>query len=122
MATNARFYISIGGAVADAGEIKYGFSAPTEAYAGIADELGVKTISGSADAKGVAFGINRPKPPRIRVNYGTKTGSEETPVGSVARFCDPDKLGQVLNGAINDKTIKVRGKDYQVLGVSMPGI
>jgi hypothetical protein len=122
MATNARYYVSIGGAVGDVGEIKYGFSAPTEAYAGIADELGVKTISGSDNAKGVAFGINRPKPPRIRVNYGTKTGTEERPVGSVARFCNPDKLGQVLNGAINDKKIKVRGTEYSVLGVSMPGI
>lgn len=116
---SARFYVSIGGAVGDAGEIKYGFVAPSDAYENIAAELGVTKIGENSDAKGVAFGINYPKAPKVRINYdATVNGVKRT--RSTLRFCDPDKIGQVLNGALNDKEIIVGGDVAKVRSVSIP--
>ena len=42
----ARYYVKIGNAVGDIGEIKFGFHAPDKAYDGILDELGVVKLSG----------------------------------------------------------------------------
>lgn len=116
----ARYYVKIGGAVGDVGEIKFGFYAPDTAYDNIGDELGVKKIRDSRDAKGIVFGANSPKPPRVRITYLDKNiGADAT--RSVTRYCDPDKVGRVLNGSINDKKIKVRGTNFNIQSVSTPG-
>jgi len=116
----ARYMVKIGGAVGDVGEIKFGFYAPDDAYDNIGDELGVKKIKGSKDAKGVVFGVNTPKPTRIRITYLDKNiGADRKK--SCIRYCDPDKAGRVLNGSINDKKVKVRGNSYNIESVSTPG-
>ena len=111
---SAEFYVRIGGAVGDVGEIKYGFVAPKDAYENIADELGVITIDGDDSARGVVFGANRPKPPQVSISY--KSGTKR---GSTKRFCDVDKLGRVLNGSLRDAKIKVAGSEFDITGVTM---
>ena len=116
----AKYYVSIGGAVGDVGEIKFGFYAPDDAYDGIADELGVTKLSDNNSARGVAFGINSPKPPKVRLS------GEVSQVGgaltkSTLRYCDPDKLGSVLNGALNDATVKVGATTIKINQASVPG-
>lgn len=111
-----RFYVSLGGAVGDIGEIKYGFNAPKSAYENIADELGVKEIGDNDSARGVAFGINRPKPPQVSIAYESSNGSTK---GSTKRFCDPDKIGRVLNGSLNDQEVNIAGTKFKIVSVSM---
>lgn len=118
----ARYFVRIGGAVGDVGEIKYGFYAPDDAYDNIGDELGVKKIDDTgvtqSDARGIAFGINSPRPPKVRISYVDKNiGADKK--RSVTRVCDPDKLGRVLGGSINDLKIKVNGNEFEVASVSM---
>jgi hypothetical protein len=120
MAKSARYYVRIGGAVGDIGESKFGFVAPEDSYEGIADELGVVKISDKADAKGVLFGANYPRPPKVRINYvDTRIGADA--VRSTTRYCDPDKIGSVLNGSLNDAAIIVGGETHNIKSVSMPG-
>lgn len=114
----AKYYVNIGGAVGDVGEIKYGFHAPDDAYDGIADELGVVKLTDNASARGVAFGINSPKPPRVRLSGEVpELGDNER--GSCVRFCDPDKVGRVLNGSLNDATVKSGARTIRINQVSM---
>ena len=120
MAKSARYYVRIGGAVGDIGESKFGFVAPEDAYEGIADELGVTKIKEKDDAKGVLFGANYPKPPKVRINYvDTRIGADA--VRSTTRYCDPDKIGRVLNGSLNESVIIVGGETHNIKSVSMPG-
>jgi hypothetical protein len=109
---NARFYIEIGGHPGDS-SIKYGFRAPIEAYKDIQEELGVVHITDAISAKGVAFGINSPRAPKVRINY-----TFEQSRGAITRFCSPSKLGQLLIGSLNGKTILVSGKKVQITSVS----
>lgn len=114
---NAKHFVKLGGAVADIGEIKYGFLAPDYAYDNIADELGVTKLSDNNSARGVAFGINFPKAPRVRLSgieviQGGGTANDRT--RSASRFVDPDKIGRVLNGSLNDATCKTRGYDFKI--------
>ena len=116
------YYCKIGGAIADVGEIKFGFTAPDYAYDNIGDDMGIIDLSGSADRRGIVFGANYPRPPRIRVTYkvtalGGGTGNDVN--RGAIRYCDPDKVGQVLNGALNDKKVKVRNTEYSVVSTSM---
>ena len=113
-----RFFVKIGGAVGDIGEIKFGFVAPKEAYEGIAAELGVNDISENSDARGIAFGIDYPKPPRVRINF-KGTGNNNRKKSSTTRYCDPDKIGRVLNGSLNDEQITVAGTKFNITSVSM---
>lgn len=116
------FFVKLGGAVADIGEIKFGFVAPKKAYEGIKDELGVTQIGEDNSAKGVVFGANRPVPPRVRIAYKKNEGgrgSTRSKGGSTTRYCDPDKLGRVLNGSLRDATINIAGTDFEVKSVSM---
>ena len=117
----AKYYLSIGGAVGDIGEIKYGFHAPDDAYDGIADELGVTKLSDNASARGVAFGINSPKPPRVRLSGEVTAIGSTTRTKSAVRFCDPDKVGSVLNGSLNDATVKVGDVSIKINQASMAG-
>lgn len=122
MATK-KFYVRLGGAVGDVGEIKYGFYANEVIYEGIKDELGVVEISDDASARGVAFGINTPKPPRVRLSgelEGAGGAVSEGRSYSVVRFCDPDKLGRVLNGSLNNATVKTTtGRTISINQASM---
>ncbi|MEM9815541.1 MAG: hypothetical protein AAF827_03875 [Cyanobacteria bacterium P01_D01_bin.6] len=116
-----RFYCKVGAAVGDIGEIKYGFVAPEEAYTGIADELGVIVISNNDSARGVAFGINYPKPPRVTLNAVSSEEGVRKVRRSVKRFCDTDKLGRVLNGSLNDAQVLINGTQYQIRSASISG-
>lgn len=113
-----RFYVRIGGAVADQGEIKFGFRAPDSAYDNIKDELGVVALTDNASARGVAFGINTPRPPRVRLSgIDPQAGADVR--RSAVRFCDSDKIGRVLNGSLADAICTTRGGDFKVNTVSM---
>lgn len=113
---SSRYYVKLGGAVGDIGEIKFGFVASQESYQGISDELGVITIGDDDSARGIVFGANYPKPPRVRISY---ENSNKTKKGSTIRYCDPDKVGRVLNGSLNDAEITVNGTKFKVRQVSM---
>lgn len=126
----AKYMVRIGGAVGDIGEVKYGFNAPDDAYDDIGDELGVVKLSGEnalneSDLRGIAFGINSPKPPRIRISYLDRNrgdgegGTNNDKIRSTIRFCDPDKVGRVLNGSIRDKKVTVRGTPFDIQNISM---
>lgn len=124
----AQYYCRIGGAVGDVGEIKFGFNAPDDAYKDIGDELGIIKIDGESgltesDQRSIVFGANRPRPPRVRISYRVANfggGLQNDIIRSVTRYCDPDKIGSVLNGAIRDKKITVAGIERDVVGVSTP--
>lgn len=118
----AKFYVRIGGALGDAGESKFGFRAPADSYDNIKDELGVVKLDNNNSARGVLFGANYPKPPRVRINYRDSNlggGATNDVLGSAKRYCDPDKLGGVLNGSLNDAKIKVNSTEYTVDSVSI---
>jgi hypothetical protein len=124
----AKYYCRIGGAVGDIGEIKYGFNAPAYAYDNIGDELGIikidETGANQDSQKGVAYGINYPSPPRVRISYKDENidvpgGNTNDKIRSAIRFCDPDKLGQVLGGSLNRLKVKTRNGEYQIVSVSM---
>lgn len=115
------YYCKIGGAVGDIGEVKFGFIAPDYAYENIADDLGIIKITENNDRRGILFGANYPRPPRVRITYkvpslGGGTGNDVN--RSSIRYCDPDKLGQAINGALTDKKIKVDGTEYSIKSVS----
>lgn len=118
MAKSKKFFVRIGGAVGDVGEIKYGFRAPERAYEDIKDELGVTELSDNASARGVAFGINSPKPPKVRLSGIDPELGDDEPISAV-RFCDPDKLGRVLNGSLNDAVCRTGNRDFFINSVSM---
>lgn len=118
----ARFFCKVGGAVGDVGEIKFGFYAPDKAYDNVGRQLGVTKISGNSSARGVAFGINNPKPPQVRISYGRARvggGTGNDLRRSTIRYCDTDKLGQVLNGGLNNNRVTVAGTAYAISSVSM---
>ena len=118
---SAAYFVKLGGALGDIGESKFGFYAPDDAYDDIGDELGVKKLETNDDRKGVLFGANFPKPPKVRINYSDFELFGDDRGRSCLRYCDPDKIGQVLNGSINDKKVTVRGASAKIRSVSMPG-
>ncbi|WP_156119855.1 hypothetical protein [Leptolyngbya sp. KIOST-1] len=111
---NKRHWVRLGGAVGDIGELKFGFQAPDYAYDGIKDELGVREISDNNSAKGVGFGINYPKPPRVRLS-----GIRNKRQVSAVRYCDPDKIGRVLGGSMADQEVKTRGGKIKINTANM---
>jgi len=118
----AAYYCKIGGAIGDIGESKFGFTAPDDAYEGIGDELGIIKLKEGADRKGILFGANYPRPAKVRINYVDKNfGKGNDRKKSVTRYCDPDKLGRVLNGSLNKTKINVRGVKYAISSVSTLG-
>ena len=119
MARNAKYYVRIGGAVGDIGESRFGFQAPENAYDGIGDELGVVKITDNASARGILFGANYPKPPRVRLSGTDPSGLLPDKNVSAVRYCDPDKVGRVLNGSLNDAVCTTRGGQFQVNQASM---
>lgn len=128
MAESAAYKVSIGGAIGDVGELQYGFYSQYDAYDNIRDALGVVKLKESDDRRGIGFGINFPRPAKVRINFLDKN-ADLNPVDrtsnnksrSCMRFCDVDKLGQVLNGALNKKKVKINGVEYAIRSVSIPG-
>jgi len=125
-----KFYVNIGGAVGDLGEAKFGFRAPLDSYDNIRGELGVVKLGNivsdrtgnNASARGILFGANYPKPPKVRINFRISRvgrGASNDHTRSAMRYCDPDKLGSVLNGALNSKKIKVNGTARAIDSVSI---
>ncbi|MEO1211081.1 MAG: hypothetical protein AAFX78_16265 [Cyanobacteria bacterium J06638_20] len=120
----ARFWCKVGGAVGDIGEVRFGFTAPDDAYDGIADQLGITKLGENDSARGISFGTNYPKPPRVRITYRAANvggGTANDVTRSVTRFCDPDKLGQVLNGGLENNRITVSGRQYPIVQASTIG-
>ena len=68
--------------------LKYGWTAPKDAYKGLESELGVKEAKDGD--KGITYGGNV-KPPKVRLNL--EDGK------SIIRFCDPDNVEDVV---VND--------------------
>lgn len=114
-----RYYVKLGGAVGDIGESRFGFVAPKESYENIKDELGVVEISDAASARGILFGANYPRPPKVRINYESTNTSGRKKKGSTTRYCDPDKIGRVLNGSLNDAKITIAGTEFNIVQVSV---
>lgn len=118
----ARFWCKIGSAVGDIGELKFGFYGPDKAYDGIGRTLGVTKIGGNNSARGIAFGVNSPKPPQVRISYGRARlggGTGNDLRRSTIRYCDTDNLGRVLGGALNNNRVTVAGTAYPINSVSM---
>lgn len=92
-----RFFIQLGsGGVAGlGGGFKYAFWAEENSYKNIDQKLGVKEPQ--EGEKGLVFGANSPKPPVVYLKLDN---------GKTARrFCDPDSLGDVLNGSLNGSEV-----------------
>lgn len=118
----AKYYVTLGGAIGDVGETKYGFRAPDDAYDSILKDLGVVKLDQKKAAKGVLFGANYPKPPRVKINayHANLGGGSTNDVKQTARrFCDPDKLGRVLADQLKGKTVTISGKAYRIESVSI---
>jgi len=125
-----KFWVNIGGAIGDAGEAKFGFRAPLDSYDNIRGELGVHKLGNiindrtgnNNSARGILFGANYPKPPKVRINFRVSRlggGASNDHTRSALRYCDPDNLGSVLNGALNDQKIKVNGTERAIDSVSI---
>jgi len=110
----AKYVCKIGGAVGDIGELRFGFYAPENAYKNCGAQLGIRKLGRTDSARGVAFGCNHPKPPKVRITY--KVG---TLYKSTIRYCDTDKIGQVLNGGLNNNKVTVRTREYAITGASI---
>lgn len=108
----AKVTVKIGGAVADAGEIRYGWNTNPKNYEGLDDELGISELDKDEAAKNVVFGANKPKPPRVRISYGKKVTVNGVETlerkGSRTIYCDPDKVGRILGGSMRGKAIQVK--------------
>lgn len=92
--------------------IKFAWRAPSDTYPDdVAKELGVHKAEDKAS--GLIFGMNSPRPVRLRINYSGKQGSSS----SALLFCDPSQLSHVL------VSNSLRGKAFRggsVTSVSTP--
>lgn len=115
----AVFYTNLGGGVGNAGAVRYGWRTGEDKYDDIGTGLGV--IKATDTTSGILFGANRPKPATVRINYVLDQSGGDKNTASALRFCEPDKLGNVLVGAaLNGKKIKIRGTDRDISSVSLP--
>lgn len=113
------FFANLGGGVGNVGAVRYAWKTGEDKYDDIGAGLGV--VKAKDTDSGLFFGANRPKPATVRINYTKDQSGTDKNTGSVLRFCEPDKLGNVLvGGALNGKKVKIRGTDRDVNGVSLP--
>lgn len=111
--TLQRHYINLGGSVANVGAIRWGFKAPKDTYKNTAGGLGVNLVT-DADRSGIVYGANQPRPVRVRIAYKQGQllgGTANDLVRSVRRFCEPDKLNEVLFGSLNGTKVFVVDMD-----------
>jgi hypothetical protein len=106
MASLKRHFINLGGTAGNLGAIRFGFRAPDYAYDDIASGLGVTEVKDN-DRTGIVYGCNQPRPVKVRITFtrGGLSGLGKSS-GTVVRFCEPDKLNDVLFGSLNGKTVK----------------
>ena len=129
--TLQRHYINLGGTVANIAAIRWGFKAPKDSYKNLAAGLGV-TIVQDNDRSGITYGANSPRPVRVRIAYkaaqaggGGAGGTANDISRAVRRFCEPDKLNEVLFGSLNGQKVAVVDLDdggtseYDVDNVTM---
>lgn len=92
--------------------IKFAWRAPSDTYPDdVAKELGVNKAKD--EDGGLIFGMNSPRPVKLRINYSSKQGSSS----SALLFCDPSQLSHVLVGN------SLRGKAFRgakITSVSTP--
>ena len=113
MANLQRHYINLGGTVGNIAAIKFGFKAPDFAYDNIAAGLGVIEVT-DTNRGGIVYGANSPRPVRVRISFNRAgvlggVGVTASGNGSVIRFCEPDKLNDVLFGSLNALKVKTTG-------------
>lgn len=111
--TLSRFYINLGGTIANLGAIRWGFRAPLGSYDNVGIGLGVSIVADN-NRTGIVYGVNQPRPARVRIMYkaaNTGGGTGNDVARGVRRFCDPDMLNQVLFGSLNGMKIKVIDMD-----------
>jgi hypothetical protein len=125
VAIAGRYFLNLGGTIANVGAIRWGFRAPAKAYDNIGPSLGVTKVD-DANRTGITYGVNQPRPARVRIAYVDASYDPTNPLsgdaaitGSATRFCEPDSLNDVLFGAINDKEIFVRGVAYAINNVTI---
>ena len=111
--TLQRHFINLGGGLANLGAIRWGFRAPKDTYKNVAAGLGVNLVD-DTNRTGIVYGANQPRPVRVRVMYkaanaGGGTGNDVA--RGVRRFCEPDKLNEVLFGSLNGQKIFVVDMD-----------
>jgi len=120
----SKFWCKIGGAIGDIGEAKFGWLAPHTSYNNIGRALGVMRLGRKSSTRGILFGANFPKPAKVAISFRIARlgdgGSNDSNRRAI-RYCDTDKLGQVLNGGLRGKKVRVSGKDYDITAVSIPG-
>lgn len=106
MAKLKRHFINLGGTTGNLGAVRFGFRAPDYAYDDIAAGLGVTEVADNNNT-GIVYGANNPRPVKVRLSFtrGGLSGIGDSS-GSVIRFCEPDKLNEVLFGSLNAKTVK----------------
>jgi hypothetical protein len=114
MAVSGRFFLNLGGTIANLGAIRWGFRAPAKAYDNIAGGLGVTKVD-DANRTGISYGINQPRPARVRIAYSI-TGNK---VGNAIRFCEPDSLNDVLFGSLNALQVVVSGSPFDIDNVTI---
>lgn len=102
------------GGGSNAEKIRFAWRAPIDAYPPeIAKELGITQVKNLATTKGLVFGMNSPRPARVRINVKAKQGSQK----SYILFCDPAKISSLI------LTNKLRGKNFKsgtITGISLP--
>lgn len=84
-------------------KIRFAWRAPIDSYPDdIATELGIIKVKAQDQTKGLIFGMNHPRPPRVRINYSGKQGESS----SAVLFCSPRKIARVLLGFLKGKTFR----------------
>ena len=111
--TLQRYFINLGGGAANLAAIRWGFRAPKDTYKNVATGLGVNLVD-DANRTGIVYGANQPRPVRVRIMYkaaNTGGGTGNDVARGVKRFCEPDKLNEVLFGSLNGQNVFVVDMD-----------
>lgn len=94
-------------------QIKFAWRAPTSAYPdAVAKLLGV--TKATEKETGLIYGMNNPRPVKVRINIKTKQGSSK----SVLLFCDPSQIANVL---IKGTLRGISFKSGTITTISTPG-
>ncbi|MGB6301909.1 MAG: hypothetical protein WBF90_37840 [Rivularia sp. (in: cyanobacteria)] len=84
-------------------KIRFAWRAPDDSYPKeIVEKLGVIKVKAEDQTKGLIFGMNHPRPPRIRINYSGKQGKHS----SAVLFCSPKNIARVLLGFLKGMSFR----------------